>query len=232
MDNTGATAARVILIVDDDYATRNLMTFALTQKGYEIRAVNDISAALRELQNVKPDLLITDIRLEGYNGLQLLAMAPDPIPAIVVTGFADPAIEADARRLGAEYLVKPVSPSALCTIVARKLEAAAQHETFSCARRWARTHLRPSVPVQIGDLTARLLDVSEGGARIHVDTVVGAGMPRTLSLAIEPAAPAVPLEIVWKRRLTDKLWECGAAVGEDARTRWTSSIRSLIRPSS
>ena len=64
------------------------------------------------LAESQPDLLITDVRLDAYNGLHLVAMAPRPIPAIVVTGFADPSIEADARRLGADYLVKPILVSA------------------------------------------------------------------------------------------------------------------------
>lgn len=73
----------------------------------------DVPSALRLLAEHRPDLLMTDVRLGAYNGLQLIAMAPRAIPAIVVTGFSDPVIEADAARLGAEYRVKPVDPAAL-----------------------------------------------------------------------------------------------------------------------
>jgi DNA-binding response OmpR family regulator len=73
------------------------------------------------LAESEPDLLITDIRLDTYNGLHLVAMAPRAIPAIVVTGFDDPTLEADARRLGADYFLKPVAPSVLCERIAWKL---------------------------------------------------------------------------------------------------------------
>jgi ActR/RegA family two-component response regulator len=62
---------------------------------------------MRSLATTPPHLLITEIRLDSYNGLHLIAMAPKPIPAIVITGYPDRAVEADARRLGAEYLAKP-----------------------------------------------------------------------------------------------------------------------------
>ena len=61
----------------------------------------------RVLEQERPDLLIVDLRLQGFNGLQLLHVNPRPIPTIVVTGFPDDVLQADARRLGAEYMVKP-----------------------------------------------------------------------------------------------------------------------------
>jgi DNA-binding NtrC family response regulator len=51
------------------------------------------------------------------NGLQLLAMHPLSIPAIVVTGFPDPVLEAQARQFGATFLLKPFEPAGLVTIV-------------------------------------------------------------------------------------------------------------------
>ena len=230
MEEQGKAPAKKVLVVDDDDATRELITAALTWEGYEAIGVNDVPAAMQAIEQMKPDLLITDIRLDAYNGLQLLAMAPAAIPAIVLTGFADPVIEAEARGLGAEYLIKPISPSALCKIVARKIAAAAQNGTFICARRWPRRWLRPPVPVRIGNATGRLVDVSDGGARMHVDTIVGAGLPSTLSLAVTSSQTAIPLGIVWKRRVSDTMWECGASVSEDMRNLWVSALEKIIRP--
>jgi FixJ family two-component response regulator len=50
-------------------------------------------------------------------------MGARPIPAIVVTGYPDRSIEADARKMGAEYLLKPISPASLLALVQQKLEA-------------------------------------------------------------------------------------------------------------
>ena len=50
--------------------------------------------------------MITDIRLGAYNGLHLVVARRTPIPAIVITGFPDSTLEAEARRMGAEFLVE------------------------------------------------------------------------------------------------------------------------------
>ena len=66
--------------------------------------------------------VIADLRLGGFNGLQLLLLSPQPIPTIIVTGFHDEVLEAEARRAGADYVVKPISPSNLVTLVNERLE--------------------------------------------------------------------------------------------------------------
>jgi DNA-binding NtrC family response regulator len=112
-----------VLIVDDDGATRRGLVQLLTQAGYEATAVGTFDEARRIIGASPPDLLITDIRLEAYNGLQLILNSPRTIPTIVITGFADPVLEAEARRGGAAYLVKPVQPLELLEAVAEKLAA-------------------------------------------------------------------------------------------------------------
>jgi DNA-binding response OmpR family regulator len=54
-----------------------------------------------------------------------LLLSPQPIPTIIVTGFHDQVLEAEARRAGADYVVKPVSPSNLMTLVRERLESQA-----------------------------------------------------------------------------------------------------------
>jgi len=216
-----------ILIVDDDAATREMVTLLLTYEGYETVTASDVPAAMHILAESPPDLLITDIRLDTYNGLHLIAMAPTPIPAIVLTGFADPAIEADARRLGAEYLVKPVSPATLCAVVARTLATAKEHGVFISARRWPRTLVTTPIPLLIGDLPARLVDVSDAGARLQVQCVVGAGLPAALTLVFPTADLAVPVDVAWKRRQNDSAWTCGVAIRDDAQPQWRALVQSL-----
>lgn len=112
-----------VLIVDDDGATRRGLARLLFQAGYEATAVGTFDEARRIIGTTPPDLLITDIRLDAYNGLQLILNSPHQIPTIVITGFADPVLEAEARRGGAAYLVKPVQPSDLLALVGEKLAA-------------------------------------------------------------------------------------------------------------
>lgn len=114
---------KTILLVEDDDATRVGLSTLLQRAGYEVVASESVQEGRNLLKEDSPDLLITDVRLGAFNGLQLLAMSPRPIPAIVTTGFPDPVLEAEARQLGAKFLLKPVEPGNLLALVAEMLEA-------------------------------------------------------------------------------------------------------------
>ena len=102
-----------VLVVDDDSATRTGLAELLEEAGYEPTSVGSFDDALRILQTTPPDLLITDVRLAGNNGLQLVSSSPNRVPTIVLTGLDDLATESDARRGGAVYILKPVSAERL-----------------------------------------------------------------------------------------------------------------------
>ena len=216
--------AQTILIVEDDAATRDMLAQALACEGYDTLTASDVPTAMHILAERPPALLLTDIRLDPYNGLHLVAMAPRPIPAIVLTGFADPSIEADARRLGAEYLVKPVSPATLCEVVRRTLGAAHERGVFLPARQSPRMAVSTTILLTIGNLPATVVDVSEGGARLEVRCIVGAGLPSALVLAFASPAITVRADVAWKRRKDDATWVCGVAIPPDAQTAWRSLV--------
>ena len=125
-----------VLIVDDDEPTRAGLAMLVMDAGYRAITASTVPAGIKLLTDERPDLLLVDIRLEEYNGLHLVAMRRDPIPAIVLTGFADPALEADARRLGAEFLLKPIAPAALIALVKRLLSDGGALGS-SMPRRWS-----------------------------------------------------------------------------------------------
>jgi DNA-binding NtrC family response regulator len=112
-----------ILVVDDEDGMRGFLFTILARAGYEVVAADSVQAGRALLdEEVQPDLLITDVRLGNFNGLQLLAMRPLSIPAIVVTGFPDPVLEAEARQFGATFVLKPFEPAELLTIVEELLQ--------------------------------------------------------------------------------------------------------------
>jgi DNA-binding NtrC family response regulator len=116
-----------ILVVEDDYIARSGVVELLSHAGYEVSGVASVPSALTALRTNRPDLLISDVRVQGENGLQLVALFGHELPAIVVTGFDDPGLEAEAREMGAEYLIKPILPSTLIEVVARKLAEGPPH---------------------------------------------------------------------------------------------------------
>ena len=109
-----------VLVVDDDSATRSGLFDLLTWAGYACTAVESFHEADHIARTDPPDLLITDIRLSGYNGLQLVFRFPD-LPAIVITGYADPVLERDAGQAGATYIRKPLNVNELLDVVREKL---------------------------------------------------------------------------------------------------------------
>jgi DNA-binding response OmpR family regulator len=110
-----------ILIVDDDEAYLAGLKELLEMHGYEPLLAATFEEGQRALREDAPALLLADVRLGPFNGLQLLAASPVRIPAIVVSGFDDPVLQAEARALGADYLVKPIETGALLALIDRRL---------------------------------------------------------------------------------------------------------------
>lgn len=114
-----------ILVVDDHHDTCEWLSEVLTGAGYQALTANTLQDGVDAISSEAPDLLIVDVRLGMFNGLQLVALSEKPIPAIVITGLADPGLKREAHQLEADYLIKPVEPSTLLTLVEKKLAALA-----------------------------------------------------------------------------------------------------------
>ena len=204
-----------VLIVDDDKTTREGLAEFLEEAGYEAVAVGTFEDASRLLRASPPDLLIADVRLGPFNGLQLVISSPRPIPAIIITGFADPVLEADARRRGADYVLKPVSPSRLLDLVAHKLAAA--RAAFGRPRRWERKPVIGGLPISIGDTPARIVDVSYGGLRFEMQRgqATDGALPESLSITLPNTQLSVKAKLVWENLIGDGTWMCGAALFQE-----------------
>ena len=204
-----------VLIVDDDKTTREGLAEFLEEAGYEAVAVGTFEDATRVLRTSPPDLLIADVRLGPFNGLQLVISSPQPIPAIIITGFADPVLESDARRRGADYVLKPVSPSRLLDLVAEKLSAA--RPGFGTPRRWQRKPVIGGMPISVGDAPARIVDVSYGGLRFEMQRAqAGDGaLPESLSITLPQTQLSVKAKLVWENLIGDGTWLCGAALFQE-----------------
>lgn len=114
-----------ILLVDDDADTRAVFRDKLTHCGHEIAEAESAEAALGQVKAFDPDLIVTDVRMEGMTGLELLGRVREGLPGvgvIIMTGHDDMATAVEAMKTGAyDYLVKPVSLAALEDVVGRAL---------------------------------------------------------------------------------------------------------------
>ena len=100
-----------IWIIDDDRSIRWVLEKALKQAGMDVRSFEEGNSALTALSRAEPDAVITDIRMPGMDGLQLLAEVttryPD-LPVIIMTAHSDLDSAVSAYQGGAfEYLPKP-----------------------------------------------------------------------------------------------------------------------------
>ena len=115
------TSNRSILVVDDDLVLLDALEGAFKEAGdLKVVALANFEDAKRLLRSERFDVLITDVRLGAFNGLQLAVLARDFNPAIqliVFSGFDDPVLRQDAERLGALYLIKPVMSSHLLELI-------------------------------------------------------------------------------------------------------------------
>jgi DNA-binding NtrC family response regulator len=116
-----------VLMVDDDEAVLDLFTGLLRQAGHEVTSFSRFENAKAYLHVAKPDVLISDVRLGAFNGIQLVVFAklqnPEMI-AIVLTGFDDPVLRTEAAHAGASYLVKPIDSARVLEIIDAKPDAA------------------------------------------------------------------------------------------------------------
>jgi len=113
---------RQILLVEDDGALLDALTRALqSDDQQEVTACGTFEDARRRLREQSFDVLLTDVRLGAFNGLQLAVLAKDVNPQtqlIVFSGFDDDVLRAEATHLGAVYLVKPVYAAQLKQLIA------------------------------------------------------------------------------------------------------------------
>ncbi len=115
-----------ILLVDDEPAVLLTVTAILEQEGYRVTALSSGEDAVRSIRDNKYDLVLTDLRMKGIDGLGVLEevrkQSPDTV-TVMMTGYASVDSALEAVQLGAfEYLLKPVEVSALKLAVKRSLE--------------------------------------------------------------------------------------------------------------
>jgi DNA-binding NtrC family response regulator len=100
-----------VLVVDDDASMLRLITTWVAGAGHRVVSFSQFGEAKSYLATAKPDVIVADVRLGAFNGLQLVIQAKlerPEITAIVLTGFYDPVLSGEVSKLGASYLVKPI----------------------------------------------------------------------------------------------------------------------------
>ncbi len=110
-----------ILIVDDEKSMRDFLKILLSKEGYEVLAAGDGEQAIAALAENRVDLVISDIRMPGISGLELLSHIKDQedvIPVIMITAFASPNDAVQAMKSGAyDYISKPFNVDEIKSVI-------------------------------------------------------------------------------------------------------------------
>ncbi len=114
-----------VLVVDDEESIRDLLSKTLALADYEVDLAPDGRTALDRLRLITYDLLITDLRMPGVDGLTVIREArrlKTDLPVIIITGYSSEASAIEAINLGVQgYLTKPFRVPRVLTTAAKAL---------------------------------------------------------------------------------------------------------------
>jgi len=113
---------QTILVVDDELSMREFLAILLEKEGYRVLGAADGQEALEIVDRESVDLVVSDIRMPGMNGLDLLASLKkkdSSLPVIMITAFASPEDAVAAMKNGAfDYITKPFNVDEIKNVIA------------------------------------------------------------------------------------------------------------------
>jgi len=156
-----------ILVADDEALARHSVAEVLQEEGYRVYEAADGTAALKLLDEVEVDLILSDLKMPGADGLAVLKKVREAYPqtmVMLITAYASVDTVVDALRLGAQdYLLKPLLLDDVLHKVRRLLEHRQQAWEVQLLRREVTRHLdfdslvgRSSAMQEITELTKKV----------------------------------------------------------------------------
>lgn len=185
MNNNTPTSddSAYVLVVDDEGANRYSVSKTLQRVGYVVSEAANGEEALEIMQKQTFDVVLTDIRMPGLDGVELLRRIKDEAPDVIVilmTAYASLGTAVEALRLGAhDYLIKPSSSQDIRQSVARGVERAR-----NLKRRRA---LLDAIRSDVFELTQA--DTDHSGAALDFDD----DEPRPSESIVEPPSNSMQL---------------------------------------
>jgi len=194
--------AHKVLVVDVDREALAAMCAVLAEGDYLVTRATSFTEARRQLVVVKPDALITAIRLGGINGLHLVIRGRSTFPeivAIVTHPGPDALLQADIAGQHAVWMASPVDSALLRDLLDRMLRAQRVRPGATMPRRWVRRRVASHIDATLGAAHGIVVDVSYGGLRVRLSEPLGETLGERQQLALPLAGVAVPARSVWSR---------------------------------
>ena len=171
----------VVHVIDDDPAVRDSLSFLLATAGLTVRTFETAGAFVAALTTVAPGCIVTDVRMPGMSGIELMAALTRrgiTLPVIVITGHGDVPLAVEAMKLGAfDFIEKPFDDD---TIIASVNAALAKYATSG--RDEGR---RAEVVAKLATLSQRERQVLDGLVAGHPNKTIAYDLdisPRTVDV--------------------------------------------------
>lgn len=158
----------IVHVVDDDDAARDSLAFLLQSVGFTVKAHPSASAFLADIPASPTGCLITDLRMPGLDGLQLLGELKKrhvEMPVLIITGHGDIPLAVEAMRAGAlDFLEKPFDDQVILASVRMALTSQQEQNR--------QTGEKSEIAARIDQLSARERQVLEGLIAGHPNKVI------------------------------------------------------------
>jgi two-component system response regulator FixJ len=181
MTSENPAAARAVHIIDDDQALRESLAFLLRTHQLEVRSFDSAKTFLDALPDASLGCVITDIRMPGMSGIDLLRRLKElkvSVPVIVITGHGDVSLAVEAMKIGAaDFFEKPFNDDQLVASVRAALQQR-QDQTKRGAERTEIEHRISKLSAREKDVLAGLI---EGRANKQIAFDLGIS-PRTVEI--------------------------------------------------
>ena len=175
------TDKTVIHVIDDDAAMRDSLAFLLDVNGFQPQVYESADAFLGAADRAALDCVISDIRMPGLNGIELVRKLKgegSSCPVILITGHGDVALAVEAMKAGAvDFIEKPFDDAALLGAIRSALDALPDNRTGSSAKNEAEARL--------AELSPRERDVLQGLVAGKINKVIAHDLsisPRTVEV--------------------------------------------------
>ena len=171
-----------ILIVDDEADIRELIAGILQDEGYETRLAHNSDAALTEINQRRPSLIVLDIWLQGskLDGLDLLQVIKEKhpeLPVVIISGHGNIETAVAAIKRGAyEYIEKPFNADRMLLVVGRALEASRlKRENETLKGKTGFDHELQGSSVAMRQLRQLLKKIAPANSRVLITGEMGSG---------------------------------------------------------
>jgi DNA-binding response OmpR family regulator len=188
---------RILVLDDDEHALLGVVEL-LRSGSYDVTGAATYEEARDLLTRGGVDLFVTDVRLRGFNGLNLVKRGradwPD-MAVIIISAYEDALMELEASRYQAVFLTKPLNPAGFLLAVAGSLAGVRRQ------RRWARKQVAGGFRAMVAGWPAAVVDVSYGGLRLEMPA--GIALPESFHVELSGIGLQLPAQPVWWRLSDD-----------------------------